>query len=67
MKQIAPDKIVQLQILIDEICKDYNQNMSIIESRLLALEQKNRELKNENKKMSLFFQGIADELAGNEP
>lgn len=67
MEQIAPDKIIQLRILIDEIYKNYNQNMSEVESRLLTLEQENRELKNKNKKMSLFFQGIADELAGNEP
>lgn len=67
MKQIAPDKIVQLRILIEEICKDYNQNMSEIEYRLHTLEQENRELKDKNKKMSLLFQGIADELAGNEP
>ena len=67
MKQITPDKIVQLQILIDEICKNYNQNISDAESRLFALEQENKELKNKNKKMSLLFQCIADELAGNEP
>lgn len=67
MQQIAPDKIVQLQILIDEICKNYNQNISDAESRLFTLEQENKELKNKNKKMSLLFQCIADELAGNEP
>ena len=67
MQQIAPDKIIQLRILIEEICKDYNQNMSEIECRLYDLEQENKELKSKNKKMSVLFQGIADELAGNEP
>ena len=67
MQQIAPEKIIQLRILIDEICNNYNQNMSEIECRLYTLEQENKELKNKNKKMSLLFQGIADELAESEP